>query len=335
MSRSTGITLWLCALCLVFAPAPGERGSSGAAVRPPVEFSARVDKASAVVGERITLTLSLESEPQIQVRLPEAGPQITGLRIVDAGEEGPKPVDNRLVQKKWYALQADMAGTYIIPAFTVTYNGAYGTRQELASTQLFIEVTAAPDSRKKDAAESLRDIKPPQDVPWSPGKPLIYSLLAALLLGISGALLMLYRRRKKALPPAPPKPAHVRAFEELEQLTREKLIERGIVREYYFRLSEIFRRYIERRFYIPAVERTTEEIMPDISRLPACAAEVKVEMREILRYADLVKFACFLPDREASDRDYQRVVRVIEKTREEPAAADAAAASAPESHRPC
>ena len=101
------------------------------------------------------------------------------------------------------------------------------------------------------------------------------------------------------------------------------MLERGIVREYYFRLSEIFRRYIERRFHIPAVERTTEEIMPDIVNLQECGSALKAEMREILRYADLVKFARFCPDRNTSDNDYRNVVRVIEETKEAPPAGNA------------
>lgn len=296
---------------------------------PPVEFKAWVDKATATVGDRITLTLSLSSEPQISVRLPEAGSQITGLRIVDAGEEGPKMVDNRSVQMKWYKLQPDMVGSYIIPALSVTYTGAGGAQQELKTAQLFIEVKSVLNDQKEGANRTIRDIKSPQDIPWSPGKPLTYGLLIAVLLIAGGALLFYYVFKKKSQPPASPKPAHIRAFEELERLTREQLIEKGIVREYYFRLSEIFRRYIERRFHIPAVERTTEEIMPDILRLQTCDAAAKAETREILRYADLVKFARFCPDRKTTDNDYQRVVRVIEETKEVPPAADAVHTNVP------
>ncbi|MCX5903575.1 MAG: BatD family protein, partial [Proteobacteria bacterium] len=274
------------------APAPNSGNTHPQAPLPPVEFRAQVDKAAATVGDLITLTLSLSSEPQIAVRLPEAGSRIAGLRIVDDGEEGPKMVDNRTVQKKWYKFQPDSVGSYIIPALSVIYTDARGAQQELKSAQLFIEVKSV-----------LQD------------KPLIYGALMVLLLTAGGVFLFYYLGKKKNQLPAPPDPAHIRAFEELEQLSREQLLERGIVREYYFRLSEIFRRYIERRFHIPAVERTTEEIMPDILNLQECGSALKAETREILRYADLVKFARFCPDRNTSDNDYRKVVRVIEETK--------------------
>jgi hypothetical protein len=305
------------------APAPGDRNKPGAAAPPPVEFRAQVDKAAATVGDLITLTLSLSSEPQIAVRLPEAGSRIAGLRIVDDGEEGPKMVDNRTVQKKWYKFQPDSVGSYIIPALSVTYSDARGAQQELKSAQLFIEVKSVLKDKNAGATGEIRDIKPLQEIPWSPGQPLIYGALMVLLLFVGGMFLFYFLGKKKNQLPAPPDPAHIRAFEELEQLSREQLLERGIVREYYFRLSEIFRRYIERRFHIPAVERTTEEIMPDILNLQECGSALKAEMREILRYADLVKFARFCPDRNTSDNDYRNVVRVIEETKEAPPAGNA------------
>jgi hypothetical protein len=316
VARRAVLAFW-CFIILVAgscsAPAPDSGGSRAPALLPPVEFKARVDKAVVTVGDSITLTLTLSSEPQIALRLPEAGPQITGLRIVDTGEEGPKPVDNRIVQKKWYTLRPDSAGSYIIPSFSVAYSDAEGVKQELKTAQLFIEVQSALKDTSAGAAAELRDIKPPQEVPWQPGKLLIYGAVTGVLL-IAGVAYYFLRKKKSRLP-EPLLPAHLRAFEELEQLAREQLIERGIVREYYFRLSEIFRRYIERRFHIPAVERTTEEIMPDIVRLQECGPAVKAETQDILRYADLVKFARFQPDRNTSAQDYQKVVRVIEATK--------------------
>lgn len=326
MGRFAVIPFWFFVILSInacSAPAPGDRNKPGAAAPPPVEFRAQVDKAAATVGDLITLTLSLSSEPQIAVRLPEAGSRIAGLRIVDDGEEGPKMVDNRTVQKKWYKFQPDSVGSYIIPALSVTYTDARGAQQELKSAQLFIEVKSVLKDKNAGATGEIRDIKPLQEIPWSPGQPLIYGALMVLLLFAGGVFLFYFLGKKKNQLPAPPDPAHIRAFEELEQLSREQLLERGIVREYYFRLSEIFRRYIERRFHIPAVERTTEEIMPDILNLQECGSALKAEMREILRYADLVKFARFCPDRNTSDNDYRKVVRVIEETKEAPPAGNA------------
>jgi hypothetical protein len=104
-------------------------------------------------------------------------------------------------------------------------------------------------------------------------------------------------------------------YEELEKLKGEHLIEKGIVREHYFRLSDIFRRYIENRFAIPAVEQTTQELLPEIMGLDAMHASAKSEVREFLHHSDMVKFAKYLPARDEVDANEQKVVRIIEETK--------------------
>ena len=302
------------------------------AALPPVQFTAQVDKATATVGDIVTLTLTVNCDPQLSVEPPDAGSQIAGLRIIDAGEQGPKLVDTRTVHTKWYKLQPDIVGSYIIPPLTVSYADQKGAQKELQSPQIFIEVKSVLKDKQAGAATDIIDIKPLQDVPRPLGPLLMYGGAALLFFLAAGAALWLYLRRKKKLAAAPAKPAHLLAFEELEQLTRDQLIEKGIVREYYFRLSEIFRRYIERRFHIPAVERTTEELVPDILNRTEFGSAVKAETREILRYADLVKFARFSPDKNTTDNEYRKVVHVIEETKEMPApdnAQQSGSASAP------
>jgi len=287
---------------------------------PPVQFTAQVDKATATVGDIIMLTLTVNCDPKLVVAVPDAGSQITGLRIIDAGEEGPKLVDTRTVHKKWYKLQPDIVGSYIIPPLKVSYKDKKGEQKELQSAQIFIEVKSVLKDKQAGAATDIIDIKPLQDVPRPLRPLLIYGGVALLFSLVAGIVLWLYMRRKKKLAAVPAKPAHLLAFEELEQLNRDQLIEKGIVREYYFRLSEIFRRYIERRFHIPAVERTTEELVPDILNRTEFGSGVKSETREILRHADLVKFARLSPDKNATDSEYRKVVHVIEETKEAPAA---------------
>jgi len=313
------VSIALLPLLISCAVGTGDKEKKSTAL-PPVQFTAQVDKATATVGDIIMLTLIVNCDPKLAVALPDAGSQITGLRIIDAGEEGPKTVDTRTVHKKWYKLQPDIVGSYIIPPLTVSYTDQKGEQKELQSAQIFIEVKSVLKDKQAGAATDIIDIKPLQDVP-RPLRPLLmYGGAALLFFLIAGTVIYLYVRRKKKLAAVPAKPAHLLALEELEQLNRDQLIEKGIVREYYFRLSEIFRRYIERRFHIPAVERTTEELVPDILNRTEFGSGVKTETREILRHADLVKFARLSPDKNATDSEYRKVVHVIEETKEVPAA---------------
>ncbi len=248
----------------------------------------------------------------LTVKLPEVGTQIAGLRITDFGEEGPKEIDNRLVHKKWYKLQADIAGSYIIPAQVVSYAGDNGTR-ELKTPQIFIEVKSSLKPGP-DALKDIIDIKTLEEVPFN-WRPYIWAGCAAVVVICLGAGGFMYYRKRKKKAAVLKRPAHIIALEEMEKLKSEHLIEKGIVREHYFRLSDIFRHYIENRFSIPAVEQTTQELLPEIMRLDAMHTTAKSGARDFLHHSDMVKFAKYVPAEDEVTLNEQNVVRIIDETK--------------------
>ena len=107
------------------------------------------------------------------------------------------------------------------------------------------------------------------------------------------------------------------ALEELSQLEKKGLIAKGIYKEHYFGLSEIFRRYLERRFHFQAVEKTTEELLPEIFNLKECDQKAKNGAEKFLRDTDLVKFAKHTPVTQDVDQEHQSAVDFINETKEE------------------
>jgi hypothetical protein len=302
-------------LCL-FACAGSKKASQENAMPAPVEISARTDRTTATISEPITFTLAASYARGQQVTLPEVGAKIAGLRITDFGEDGPREIDNRLEHKKWYKLQADMAGTYIIPSLAVTYAADNGTR-ELKTPQIFIEVKSTL-KEGPDAPKDIVDIQPLELVPFN-WKPYIWGGSAAAMLLVLGAGAFIWYRKSRKKAEEVKKPAHVLALEEIEKLKSEHLVEKGIVREHYFRLSDIFRHYIENRFSIPAIEQTTQELLPAIMRLAALNDTAKSGMRQFLQHSDMVKFAKYLPPQDEIAANEQKVVRLIEETKLEEA----------------
>ena len=78
-------------------------------------------------------------------------------------------------------------------------------------------------------------------------------------------------------------------------------------KQFYFDLSAILRRYIERRYEIPASEMTTEELLPRVNRLPL-KAELAQLLKAFCRGADPIKFAgvCAEQNRMAQDLSFAR-----------------------------
>ena len=96
-------------------------------------------------------------------------------------------------------------------------------------------------------------------------------------------------------------PAHIFALEALKQLDREKVWQSGEVKLYYVRLTEILRKYIERRFFIDALEMTTGEIVEAMEKRKMSEEYIE-SVKNTLTLADLAKFAKHkpLPDEHAN-----------------------------------
>ena len=283
---------------------------------PVVEVKAEADRTEATISETITYTLSVLYSPSVTIRLPEPGAEIAGLRIVDFGEEGPGNIDNCMTQSRWYKLRADIAGTYIIPEMVVSYAGLDKKEKQIKTPRIFLEITADGSEQGGKKLEDIIGLKPLQEVPKNLELFVIAGVVIAFISAIAlGIYLYMLKRRKADI--VIQKPAHVLAFEELEILQRDNLIEKGRIKEHYFRLSDVFRKYLENRFRIFAVESTTQELFYEIKKLGAMNEKVKSDTLLFLQHSDLVKFAKYLPGLEEINKNHAGVVSIINKTKQE------------------
>ncbi len=97
------------------------------------------------------------------------------------------------------------------------------------------------------------------------------------------------------------------------------------VEEFYTRLSDIVRQYLEGQFGLRAPKRTTEEFLYEMSRDHALSPEHKNLLGTFLQESDLVKFARFRPGEEDKRRALGAAERFVHDT--QPRAAEAVAAS--------
>ena len=152
------------------------------------------------------------------------------------------------------------------------------------------------ESVGRDEGGDIRDIKGPLAIPFA-----VVTLLPwiAALLAVAAAawIYRRYRRRTRpeALVPAlPPRPAHEVAREALDALEAAGLLERGEIKTYHIRLSDILRVYLEGRFGVDAMEMTTSEVLDGLHRTDVDRGAV-ADVRRVLDRCDLVKFAKLRP----------------------------------------
>jgi hypothetical protein len=83
-------------------------------------------------------------------------------------------------------------------------------------------------------------------------------------------------------------------MKELDALEEQRLWQQGEHKAYQSRITDILRSYIEARYLVSALERTTDELMAEL-RVSALPVDERIRLENMLRAADLVKFAKVVP----------------------------------------
>jgi hypothetical protein len=106
-------------------------------------------------------------------------------------------------------------------------------------------------------------------------------------------------------------PAHEIALKKMEQLRSKQLPQKGQLKDYYTDLTFIFREYLEKRYQIPALESTTDEIISDLRKVNF-SKNAEKPLMEVLQWADMAKFAKATPPEEFHDMAWQNTKAMIE-----------------------
>ena len=316
---AAALAAWLTA-----APAAGQTNAPAGQTAPEVETTASA--ATAAVGDPVTVTVTVRHAAGTDVRWPDpvdAAP----FELLDTPTEESTAVAGGRESRLELRVAAFELGDLSFPSLDLEVVDAAGSATALATEALAVAV----ESVGRDEGGDIRDIKGPLAIPFA-----VASLLpwAAALLALAAVAAWLYRRRRRRSGPAirapavPPRPAHETALAALDALEAEGLIERGEIKTYHIRLSDILRVYLEGRFGLDAMEMTTGEVLDGLRGTDA-GAGVVADLRGLLDRCDLVKFAKLRPAAAACRELAPLARRVVNATTPvEPAAAEAAAVPA-------
>jgi hypothetical protein len=170
-----------------------------------------------------------------------------------------------------------------------------------------------------DTVSKIFDIVKPYKAPLTAGEVLPWLLLFLMLCAGTWYLIRyikkLRMKRTGEVPDVIPDPAHVIAFRQLEHLKEEKLWERGELKAYYTRLTEIARLYLENRYNIYSLELTTVETLAELKRAGFKEDESYRKIRTVLTGADLVKFAKFKPGPSENELQFNYIWDFVEETK--------------------
>ena len=108
---------------------------------------------------------------------------------------------------------------------------------------------------------------------------------------------------------------HQKAMKEIEQIKADKMVTSENSKEYYTKLTDTLRKYIEERYGFNAMEMTSSEI---IEKLMAIQDESALsELRHLFLTADLVKFAKYSTLINENDANLVNAIEFINQTKQE------------------
>jgi hypothetical protein len=283
-------------------------------IAPAQTITARLDRDKIVLGEQVTLELKLEGLNTANsfltewFDLPDTSNHIQIIRrdTVDTIE-----VAGLTSYLQHITITSFDSGKWAIPLPKLfIQNKATGKKTALKAETVFLQVLPVDVS-------SLQDYHVIKDIIVVPVKQSYVLLVAGIISGIVVivlAFLLLTRKRKPLA--APSKPAQFinpidEALQKIQALKQEGLPAKGQTVLFYTRLDDICRAYFTRRMQIKAMQCTSDELIIKLN-VYLQNRDSKTKFCQLLRLADAVKFAKYLPAEQQHEEALQHATASLQ-----------------------
>lgn len=264
-----------------------------------IRVRAVIDTTQVLIGDQFNLRLELDQAKNAVIQFPQIGDTLSGGIEVIARS----PLDTfELDQEEQIKVIQNLTitsfdtGRQLVPSFQFDL-----TAEKLKQTIETLPVEFFVHAMPIDTTRGPADIKRPYAAPVTLKEVSPY-ILGAILIGALVFFLFYYLHRRKQNRPVfgkfarPAEAPHVIALRMLDRIKDQQLWQHNHVKTYYSEISDTLRVYIQDRFGIQAMEHTTDETISAIQRnkglIPGKSFN---DLTNILRLADLVKFAKYEP----------------------------------------
>lgn len=272
-----------------------------------------IDSTTIVMGDRTMMHFEVlkDAEKGAIVDLPEKGKEYHGVEIIEATIDSTKHANGRSVINYDYLIQAFDPGMVTIPGIGFTQGGPDTLRADVITLKVLeVDLDTLTTINPMEGVASVKakwyDVVPDW---W------YWVVIAIVAIALGFVLFTLFKKNGKTLLPHKKViPPYDLAIGQLEELRNMHLPEQGHDKEYYTRLTDILRQYLEGRFGINAMEMTSTQILDTIraneeTRLPGKS------MKDLLSIADFVKFAKVRPLPEDNVKSFNWAKQFVEDTK--------------------
>jgi len=280
---------------------------------------ASIDSSTIRIGEQITYAFQVEADAKDLVIFPE-GQTFSPLEVIESYKIDTSFSGAKMNLIKRYGLTQFDSGSYTIPRQLVTIN-----QQQFYTDSIAVEVNNVQVDTTKQGLYDIKDIvvvEPANSKVWN---YLLYFLLVALIIG--AFLYFIIRRNRKKAEAERKLPPFEQALFSLKKLDEEyKEPSRGIdqhivIKAYYSKLTEIIRRYLDEEVYDRSMESTSAELIEKLLQEKQqgkidLSKETILKLDQILKRADLSKFARMSPGTGQTEADRIVAEEIVKETKE-------------------
>lgn len=260
------------------------------------EYGVGLDTNIMLIGDQQHLTFQVRTEPGIRILFPQLKDTVVkGVEIISGPlRDSVKEKDGRWLYQESYVITSFDTGMYVIPSFPLTVEA-----NEYNNVLRTDPVGFYVNTYQVDPQKGNYDIVMPYSAPWSLAEILPYLLWGLLALAVIFLAWWLIARQKKNKPLFTAQkekiPPYIKAIRSLDEIKGGKLWQAGREKEYYTRLTDTVRQYLDEEFGVPAMEQTSAETVKALEGCKKIENQERSRLAEMLTTADFVKFARFTP----------------------------------------
>lgn len=282
-----------------------------------VSVKAKLDSVSILMGKQTALHYQVVQNKNQKGYFIQENPELIApnVEIIGKAKEDTTDLGNNRIQiDRTLIIQSFDSGIWEIPAAKYVIG-----KDTFQSNSLNLKVTPV----LVDSMKTINGYKPVEAPPifltdYIPDFIYYYWWVFYLILALIAVTVFIWMRKKKGKPLLAIKrkeiPPYDEAVDALNHLKADKLWQNGREKEYFTQLTDILRKYIDRRFQINAIEMTSSQIIETLKKNDETKA-VKEQLAQILDIADFVKFANVRPLPDDSEAAWNKAITFVEETK--------------------
>jgi hypothetical protein len=284
-----------------------------------IRVTSEFDTSHIYIGDQVKYTITVDQPADVKLILPSFKDTLCkNIEIISGPVVDSSNKDGRTKIIEKYLVTSFDSGLYRIPPVFAEKKDENGLKRFYSdySALEVMRIKIAP----ADTTIKIYDIIKPYKAPVTVGEILPWVLLIAILGFIIWFVIRYLRKLRESKKGAEKiiinDPAHVIAFRELEKLREEQLWQKGEIKTYYTKLTEILRQYLENRFRVFSLELTSSETLDALLKTGFKKDASYNKLKSVLTGADLIKFAKYNPESSENESHFQNSWDFVFATKE-------------------